>query len=115
MLQAAHASHYFWNIVGNDDNKAHAAQILAHVYALLQSPEAAMHYFSKVEQRFLNRDCEPWEKACAYAVKANVAASAGDSELHASCYREAEQRIAALPSREERKILSATLKVVPKP
>ena len=115
MLQAAHASNYLWKIVGNAGNRAHAAQVLAHVYALLNSPDAANHYFAQAETFFLERDCEPWEEACAYAVKANVAAAAGQSEVHASSYREAERRIAALPHPEERKILNATLRVVPKP
>ncbi|MBS1200558.1 MAG: hypothetical protein H6R27_1236, partial [Proteobacteria bacterium] len=35
MLQAAHAAMYFWKVVGNGNNKAHAAQLLAHVYASL--------------------------------------------------------------------------------
>ena len=35
MLQAAHAAMYFWKIVGNDKNRAHAALLLAHAYALL--------------------------------------------------------------------------------
>lgn len=38
MLHAAHASNYFSKIVGNPSNRAHAAQLLAHVYALLKLP-----------------------------------------------------------------------------
>lgn len=75
MLQAAHASSYFWRIVGNAGNKAHAAQLLAHVYALLKLPNPAAHYFAQAEPFFFDRECEPWELACAHAVKANVAAS----------------------------------------
>jgi hypothetical protein len=63
----------------------------------------------------LEQDCEPWERACALAVKANIAAAAGESELHASSYREAERLIAGLPDPEDREILNATLRVVPKP
>ena len=37
MLKAAHAAMYFWKIVGTPSNHAHAAQLLAHVYALLKS------------------------------------------------------------------------------
>jgi len=75
MLQAAHTSMYFWKIVGSAGNRAHAAQLLAHVYALLKLPNPALHYFAQAEPFFLDRDCEPWEKACAYAVKASVAAA----------------------------------------
>src|SRR6185437_10548669 len=84
MLQAAHAAMYFWKIVGNAGNRAHAAQLLAHVYALLKLPRPSLHYLAQCEPFFLERDCEPWEKACAFAVKASVAAAAGNSAGHAS-------------------------------
>jgi hypothetical protein len=115
MLHAAHAAMHFWNIVGNAGNHAHAAQLLAHVYALLRAPDRAAHYLSRSEPFFLGNDCAPWEKACAFAVKASVAAAAGQSRDHASSYAEAERRIAELPEPEEREILQATLRVVPKP
>ncbi len=115
MLQAAHASMYFWNIVGNPGNRAHAAQLVAHVYALLQMPAQAKHYFTPAENFFLEQDCEPWERACAFVVKAGVAAAANEPEVHTSSYREAERLIAALPEPEDRDILYASLKVVPKP
>jgi hypothetical protein len=115
MLQAAHAAMHFWKIVGNAGNRAHAAQLVAHVYALLKQPGPAQQFLAQSEPFFLGQDCAPWEKACAYAVKAGVAAAAGDASTHASSYREAQQRIAALASREEREILDATLRVVPKP
>ena len=115
MLQAAHAAMFFWKIVGTQGNRAHAAQLVAHVYALLKRPGPAAYYLAQSEPLFLGETCEPWERACAYAVKAGVAAAAGQSELHASSYRMAEQLIAALASAEERKILDATLRVVPTP
>ncbi len=115
MLQAAHASMYFWKLVGTAGNRAHAAQLVAHVYALLKLPNPAKHYLAQAEPFFLGPDCEPWERACAFAVKASVAAAAGEAEAHASSYREAERLIAALPDPEDREILNATLRVVPKP
>jgi hypothetical protein len=115
MLQAAHASMYFWKLVGNANNRAHAAQLLAHVYALLKLPNPATHYLKQSEPFFLEQNCEPWERACAFAVKASVAAASGQSKDHASSYREAERLIAALPDPEDREILNATLLVVPKP
>jgi hypothetical protein len=115
MLQAAHAAMHFWKIVGNAGNRAHAAQLVAHVYALLKLPGPAQHFLAQSEPFFRGQDCAPWEKACAFAVKAGVAAAAGDTATHASSYREAQQRIAAIESQEEREILEATLRVVAKP
>jgi hypothetical protein len=115
MLQAAHTSMYFWKIVGSAGNRAHAAQLLAHVYAVLKLPHPALYYLAQAEPFFLDRDCEPWEKACAYAVKASVAAAAGHADAHATSYREAARLIAALPDPEDREILEATFRVIPKP
>ena len=115
MLQAAHAAMHLWKLVGNAGNRAHAAQLVAHVYALLKLPNPAKYFLAQSEPFFLERDCEPWERAGAFAVKASVAAAAGESEVHASSYREAERRIAALPEQEDRDILNATLRVVPRP
>ena len=115
MLQAAHTAMYFWNIVGNGGNQAHAALLLAHVYALLRLPNPARHYFAQSEPFFFDHECAAWEKACAYAVKASVAAAAGHADVHLASYREAERSIAALPDPEDRDILDATLRVVPKP
>jgi hypothetical protein len=47
MLQAAHAAMYFWKIVGNTRNKAHAAQLVAHAYALLGQGSPAKHFQAK--------------------------------------------------------------------
>jgi hypothetical protein len=115
MLQAANAAMFFWKIVGNAGNRAHAAQLLAHVYALLRLPNPANHYWAQSKPFFLEQACEPWEKACAFAVQSNVAAANGQSALHETSYREAERLIAALPDPEDREILQATLKVIPRP
>ncbi|MEO8278390.1 MAG: hypothetical protein ABI564_01790 [Ideonella sp.] len=115
MLQAAHAAMHFWKIIGSPGNRAHAALLVAHVYALLKLPNPAAYYWAQSEPFFLQNECEPWEKACAFAVKSSVAAAAGQADLHASSYREAEQLIAALPDPEDREILHATLRVVPQP
>ncbi len=115
MLQAAHASMHLWKLAGNAGNRAHAAQLVAHVYALLKLPNPAKYFLAQSEPFFVERDCAPWERACSFAVKASIAAAAGESEVHASSYREAERLIAALPEQEDRDILNATLRVVPKP
>jgi hypothetical protein len=115
MLHAAHAAMYFWNIVGDPNNKAHAAQLVAHVYARLGLPGPASRYLAKSEPVFFADSAEPWEKALAHAVAAGVAAAKEDTPAHQAHYREAVERVAALPDPEERSILEATLRVVPAP
>ena len=115
MLQAAHAAMYFWKIVGKPSNHAHAAQLLAHVYALLKLPGPAMQYLSKSLPHFTQHDCAPWELAFAYAVAANVASAKGDAEAHAKHYSEAKAFASHITDPETREMFAATLRVVPAP
>jgi hypothetical protein len=115
MLQAANAAMYFWKIVGNANHHAHAAQLLAHVYALLGLGDPAKRYLAKSNPVLLGEGAEPGERAFAHAVTANVAAATGDAAAHAMHYAEAERLLAALPTQQDRDILSATLRVVPVP
>ena len=114
MLQAAHAAMHFWKIVGNARNRAGAAQLVAHAYALLRLPEPASYYLAKSQPLFLSDEAQPWERAMAHAVAANVAAAKKDSSAHREHYRTAEELGAALPER-DRAVLQATLRVVPAP
>ena len=115
MLQAAHAAMYLWRSVGNANNHAHAAQLLAHTYALLGLGNPAQHYLAKSNPVFFGEGAEPWEVALAHAVTANVAAATGDTGAHRTHYAQASRLIAALPDPEDRNILNATLRVVPTP
>ncbi len=115
MLQAAHAAMHFWKIVGNDGNKAHAAQLVAHAYALLKLPNPARHYLRQSQPHFLEQPCAPWELAYAHLVAANVAASAGEASLHRQHHDTAARLIADLSDPEDRAILEGSMKVMPVP
>ena len=115
MLQAAHAAMYFWKVVGNAGNRAHAAQLLAHVYALLGHGQPAKHYLTQSEPIFFGPEAEAWECALAHSVAANVAAVNLDANAHRDHYQQAVTLIEALPDPEDRNILAATLRVVPHP
>jgi hypothetical protein len=115
MLHAAHAAMYFWSIVGNANNKAHAAQLLAHVYATLKLADPASHYLAKSQPVLMAASAEAWERALAHAVAANVASAAGKVSQYAEHYGQAVAQVAALPDPEDRSILEATLRVLPVP
>ena len=115
MLQAAHAAMYFWNIVGTPNNRAHAAQLVAHVYALLKLPETAKRYLSQSQAFSLEGQGTPFEKAFAHAIAANVAASAGETESHSEHYQKASELINDLANPRDRQTLLATLRVIPGP
>jgi hypothetical protein len=115
MLQAAHAAMYFWKIVGNARNRAHAAQLVAHAYALLGQGSAAKHFQAKSQPVLLGESAEAWERAMAHAVAANVAAANNETQAHSEHYSKAVSLMESLPDAQDRNILSATLRVVPQP
>ena len=115
MLQAAHAAMYFWKMVGKPSNHAHAAQLLAHVYALLKLPGPAAQYLSKSLPHFTQHDCAPSELAFAHAVAANVASAEGNAAAYARHYSEARAIAAQITDPETREMLNATLRVVSAP
>lgn len=115
MLQAAHAAMFFWKIVGDASNRAHAAQLVAHVYALLKLPDPARYYFAKAEAYFREPDRKPWERALVAAVEANIAAASAQPDAHRRCYELATLLIEELADPEDRQVLQATLRAIPKP
>src|SRR5580698_2754373 len=107
MLHAAHAAMYFWEIVGDPSNHAHAAQLLAHVYALLRLPGPAAQYLSKSLPYFTQPDCMPWEMAFSHAIAANVASAEGNAAAYAKHYAEAQAAAAHIIDPETREMFVA--------
>jgi len=115
MLHAAHAAMHLWSIVGTDKNKAHALQLLAHVHSLLGNAAAASAYLAACAPYLSLPDREAWEVAMFHAVAANVAAAGRNAADHRRHHAQARELIDALPDREDKDILEATMAVVPSP
>lgn len=115
MLHAAHAAMYFWSMVGDPGNHAHAAQLLAHVYALLKLPEPAARYLSQASPHFEQGEAAPWERAFFHAVAANVAFIEGDAAAHARHYAQAQADADEIADPQTRDMFAATLRVIPGP
>jgi hypothetical protein len=73
LLEAANAAMHLWNIVGNDRQRALAAELLAHAYALRGFGDLARHYFAQGEAVVFGDGAAPWERATGHAIAANVA------------------------------------------
>ncbi|MFM8881429.1 MAG: hypothetical protein ACKOGK_04150 [Betaproteobacteria bacterium] len=115
MLNAAHAAMYFWSIVGDANTQTHAAQLLAHTYAMVKQPSAAARHLEKCLPVLAGESAKPWERALAHAVAANVASASGNAADHTRHYQEATRLTAALENAEERALIEATLRVLPVP
>ena len=115
MLHAAHAAMHLWSIVGTDNHKAHALQLLAHVHGLLDKAGTASAYLAACAPYLSGPDRERWEVALFHAVAASVAAASKNAADHGRHYATARELIDALPDPEDKEILEATLAVVPSP
>ena len=113
MLHAAHAAMHLWSIVGTENHRAHAALLLAHVHALLGNADPATKYLAACAPHLSSPQRDAWEVAIFHSVAAGVAAADQDDGAHRRHYAKARQLIDALPDREDRDILQATLAVVP--
>lgn len=115
MLQAANAAMYFWKIVGSPNNHAHAALLLAHVYALLRQPGPAAQYLERSLPHFTQDDCTPGELAFAHAVAANVASASGDMASFEAHLAKAKASAAKIIDAPTLAAFEATLRVIPAP
>ena len=115
MLHAAHAAMHFWKIVGNANNHAHAALLLAHVCALLKLPGPAVQYLSKSLPHFTQQDSAPGDLAFAHAVAANVASAEGNAAAYARHHAEAKAVATQITDPDTREMLNATLRVISAP
>jgi hypothetical protein len=113
MLHAAHAAMHLWSIVGTDNHKAHAIQLLAHVHSLLGNADVASTYLAACASYLSSPERQAWEVAIFHAVAANVAAAGNNAMDHRLHYARARALIDALADPEDRDILEATLAVVP--
>lgn len=116
MMNAAHASAYHWNLVGDDVQRMRAAMLLAEVHALLGLGDTALDHADRMRDFFLDAvDTPDWELAFVHTVHAHAAAVAGDAEVHQASYDAAELAIEAIADAEDRRIVLETFDQVPRP
>ena len=110
-----HAAAYFWNLIGNNSQKAHAALLAAHAHATLRMPKSAQRFLNRALAGFAAQALAPWEQVLLSAVRAHVAAVSGQTQEHRTQYSAAMADLASLADPDDRSILEATLRVLPAP
>ena len=115
MLQAAYASAWHWSQIGNELHWARAAVLLAEVHALLGHGEQAWVYAERVRSFFAQVQAPDWEAALVLAIHAHAAFASGRAEEHRASYERATIALQAIADEEERRIVSRTFAIVPKP
>jgi len=115
MLNAAHAAAFHWSKVGTELNDIRAKMLLGHVHALLGHGATAMEYAQESHSYLLTHDAPDWEVAFAHAILAQAACVAGDGDLHARAYSDAQQAIDAISDPEDRAVVLEMFDQVPSP
>lgn len=116
LLNAAHASAWHWQAVGNELNRQRSLMLLAQAHAVAGLGSTAWIYAEEMRGYFLSASSTPdWERAFAHAIHAHAAHAAGQAGPHASSYALAEGAIAAIADDEDRGIVVRLFEQVPRP
>ena len=116
LLNAAHASAWHWQAVGNEINRKRALMLLAQAHTACGFGQSALLYANEMRTFFLAEPSTPdWELAFTHAIHANAAHAAGETTLHESSYALAKSAIAAIKDEEDRGIVTCLFEQVPRP
>ena len=116
LLNAAHASAWHWQVVGNELNQKRALMLVAQAHAVAGLGESALRYSTEMRAYFLAQASTPdWELAFVHAIHANAAHAAGDKAQHRNSYALAESAIKAIADDEDRGIVLRLFAQVPRP
>lgn len=78
MIDAAHASRYFWSLVGTEVNYARGEWQISRVYALLGRAEPALYHARRTLQLCLDNKIGDFDLAFAYEAMARSAKVSGN-------------------------------------
>jgi hypothetical protein len=116
LLNAAHASAWHWQAIGNELNHKRSIMLLAQAHAVAGLGQSALLYANEMRSYFLGEPTTPdWELAFTHAIHANAAHAAGQTEQHQSSYALARSAIDAIADEEDRDIVVRLFKQVPRP
>lgn len=116
LLNAAHASAWHWQAVGNVLNHMRALMLLADAHALAGLGQSALRYADEVRAYFLSEPLTPdWELAFMHAIHARAAHAAGERTQYERSYASAEGAINALTDEQDRAMVTRIFEHVPRP
>lgn len=109
MLHAAHASRYYWSVIGTPLNAARGEWQLARVYAVLGRAEPALHHGRRCLELAEAHNVGPFDVGFAHEALARAALLAGDAAAAARHAALAAACAAAVSDAEDREWLLKNL------
>jgi DNA-binding transcriptional MerR regulator len=113
MVNAAHASRYFWSAVGTSKNHAIGDWQIARVYSTLGRPEPAVVHARRCLDHAVLVEGEAWLLASAYEGLARAYAVAGDRAAALEWKEKAERRLAEVTDPDDREIVERDITTLP--
>ncbi len=113
LVDAAHASRYFWSIVGDTQNLAISDWQLSRVFAVLARPEPAVHHARRCQQLAGTLPEVAWLQASAYEALARAYAVSGDQAVAREWRAKAENQLELIEDRDERDIVARDIATLP--
>ena len=116
LLNAAHASAWHWQAIGNVLNHKRALMLLAQAHAVAGLGQSALLYANEMRAYFLSEPSTPdWELAFTHAVHANAAYVANEHAQYESSYALAESAIRTLADEKDRAMVARIFEQVLRP
>jgi hypothetical protein len=91
MINAAHASRYHWEIVGQAVNLARGEWLISRVYALLNRSEPCLYHASRCLEITLENDLKDFDLAFAYEAMARATHISGNEVQSAKYFTLAQE------------------------
>ena len=113
MIDAAHASRFFWGQVGQPVNHARGEWQISRVYVTVGRTEPAMHHARLCLEICEQHGLGPFDLGYAFEALARSHAAAGDLQAAARYNRRAQDCAAQITDRDDRALLLGDLTGLP--
>jgi hypothetical protein len=114
MIDAAHASRFFWEEVGEQVNHARGEWQISRVYATAGRAEPALHHARRCLEICEEHGIGDFDLACAYEALARAHAVAGDPDAAAGFERDAREAAARIADDDDRELVLGDLETLPR-
>ena len=113
MINAAHASRFFWDGVGEPVNRARGEWQISRVYATANRPEPALHHAKRCLAICRANEIGGFDLAYAYEALARASGLAGNGAAAAEYAGLAAEIAAEVEDREDRELVLSDLATLP--
>ena len=113
MIDAAHASRFFWEEVGEPANHARGEWQIARAYATVGRAEPALHHARRCLELCEAHGLGDFDLAYAYEAMARAQALIGDADAAARYRKQAYEAVEEVADDEDRELLLSDLATLP--